>query len=96
MSRGGGGGEHLVSGGMQVRGGGGGRGAWELRFRSLPLSSGFNGRVRSGDRGEGSKGMPACAALPAGMMQDTCMGFVEQWGEQGSGRGGQHVGWGGM
>ena len=29
------------------------------------------------------KSMQACAALPAGMMQDTCMGFVEQWGEQG-------------
>jgi len=25
------------------------------------------------------KSMQACAALPAGMMQDTCMGFVEQW-----------------
>ena len=40
--------------------------------------------------------MQEYAALPAGIMQDTCMGFVEQWGEQGSGRGREHVGSGGI
>jgi hypothetical protein len=36
------------------------------------------------------KSVQACAVLPEGAMRDTCMGFVEQWGER---KGLVGVGW---